>query len=124
MTTLAGAAGVSGEADGTASAARFAVPFGVAVDTNGNVYVADYGNDTLRKVTPAGVVTTLAGLAQSPGSTDGTGRAARFSLSMAWRSMAQATSMWRTRAMTQSGKDSSHPLLSKSPPVRPMALCP
>ena len=50
----------------------------MAVDTNGNVYVADWGNNTIRKVTPAGVVTTLAGLAGAFGSADGTGSAARF----------------------------------------------
>ncbi|MHB8522168.1 MAG: InlB B-repeat-containing protein, partial [Limisphaerales bacterium] len=78
VTTLAGLAGSSGSVDGVASAARFGDPSGVAVDGAGNVYVADTGNDTIRKVTPAGVVTTLAGLAHSPGSTDGIGSAARF----------------------------------------------
>ncbi len=78
VTTLAGSAGTSGSTDGTGSAARFSSPFGVAVDTQGNVYVADTGNSTIRKVTAAGVVTTLAGSAGSSGSTDGTGSAARF----------------------------------------------
>jgi uncharacterized delta-60 repeat protein len=82
VTTLAGLAGSAGSADGTGSAARFAWPTGVAVDTNGNVYVADYLNDTIRKVAPVGtnwIVTTLAGLAGSAGSADGTGSTARFS---------------------------------------------
>jgi len=85
VTTLAGLAGVSGSADGTGSAARFHTPYGVAVDSVGNVYVADSSNATIRKVTSAGGVTTLAGLAQfAPqgfpvgGSVDGTENAVRF----------------------------------------------
>ncbi|MHB8522282.1 MAG: NHL domain-containing protein [Limisphaerales bacterium] len=57
---------------------QFNYPQGVAVDNAGNVYVADSGSDTIRKVTPAGVVTTLAGRAGSSGSADGTGIDARF----------------------------------------------
>jgi hypothetical protein len=79
VTTLAGSAGQIGSADGTGSAARFYNPWGVAVDGTGNVYVADSYNSTVRKVTPAGVVTTLAGSAGLYGSADGTGAAARFS---------------------------------------------
>jgi hypothetical protein len=78
VTTLAGLARSGGSADGTGSAARFHGPSGVAVDGAGNVYVGDTGNNTIRKITPDGVVTTLAGLAGSHGSTDGTGSAARF----------------------------------------------
>jgi len=78
VTTLAGLAGQSGSADGTGSAARFNAPTGVAVDSTGNVYVADTNNYTFRKITPGGVVTTLAGTAGSSGSADGTGSAARF----------------------------------------------
>ena len=76
VSTLAGLAGSSGSADGTGSDARFSSPQGVAVDSAGSVYVADSGNDTIRKVTPAGVVSTLAGLAGSSGSADGIGSAA------------------------------------------------
>src|SRR6185369_12771544 len=76
---LAGTAGTDGGTqDGTGAAARFFFPNGVAVDSAGNVYVADQGNDTVRKVTAAGVVTTLAGTAAQLASVDGKGAAARF----------------------------------------------
>jgi NHL repeat len=80
VTTLAGQGGVAGSADGTGVAAQFNQPSGIAVDTAGNLYVADTYNDTIRKITPAGVVTTLAGMAGAQGSTDGIGAAARFVL--------------------------------------------
>ena len=78
VTTLAGKPGVVGSADGTGSNARFSSPRGVVVDAAGDVYVADTFNNTIRKVTPAGVVSTLAGLAGATGSADGTGSVARF----------------------------------------------
>ena len=78
VTTLAGTN--SGFADGTGAAAQFNGPIGVAVDSNGIIYVADYNNHRIRKVTPAGVVTTLAGTNSSYGNSyaDGTGAAAKF----------------------------------------------
>ncbi len=78
VTTLAGAAGIAGSADGAGAGAGFNEPTGIAVDASGNVYVADTGNDTIRKVTPGGLVTTLAGAARTVGSADGTGAAASF----------------------------------------------
>lgn len=78
VTTLAGTNG-SGSTDGIGSTARFNVPQGIATDAAGNVYVADTNNNTIRMITPAGVVSTLAGTAGLTGSTDGTGAAARFS---------------------------------------------
>jgi len=78
VTTLAGSAGNSGSTDGTGTAVRFTDPADVTVDSGGNVYVSDTDNNTIRKVTPGGAVTTLAGLAGTTGSTDGTGSAARF----------------------------------------------
>ncbi|MFL6584933.1 MAG: NHL repeat-containing protein, partial [Chthoniobacterales bacterium] len=75
--TLAGFG--SGSSDGTGSAARFNFPEGLAVDGKGNLYVGDYYNNTIRKVTPNGVVTTLAGRPTVNGSTDGVGSLALFS---------------------------------------------
>src|SRR5437763_10177228 len=64
--------------DGSGSQAIFNCPYATAVDGAGNVYVADTSNYTVRKITPAGVVTTLAGFPGEYGSTDGTGSDARF----------------------------------------------
>lgn len=79
VSTIAGAGGGQGSANGTGSNARFYRPEGIAVDSEGNLYVADSANSTLRKVTSAGVVSTLAGLARNGGATDGPGSVARFS---------------------------------------------
>jgi hypothetical protein len=78
VSTLAGLAGSSGTNNGTGSNARFNGPHGIAVDATGNVYVADFFNNTIRKITSAGVVSTLAGSAGHSGSADGTGDSARF----------------------------------------------
>jgi sugar lactone lactonase YvrE len=79
-TTVAGLAGQNGTSDGLGSTARFDRPSGVAVDGAGNLYVADQNNNAIRKVSPTGAVTTLAGLAAPgpPQSVDGTGSAARI----------------------------------------------
>ena len=76
VTTLAGS-GEAGSTDGVGVAAKFNDPRGIAVDSAGNVYVADSGNNKIRKITPAGVVTTLAG-SGAAGSTDGTGANSSF----------------------------------------------
>ena len=78
VTTFAGTSRAIGNADGTGAAARFNAPQGLAVDRVDNIFVADFGNNEIRKITPAGVVTTLAGVEGSPGSADGTGAVARF----------------------------------------------
>jgi sugar lactone lactonase YvrE/3D (Asp-Asp-Asp) domain-containing protein len=76
VTTLAGS-GSSAFADGTGAAASFSAPVGIAVDTNGNIYISD--NHRIRKVTtPGAVVTTLAGNTGAPGFADGNGVNARF----------------------------------------------
>ena len=74
VSTLAGG-GSSGSVDGTGTAAKFSYPYGVVVAPDGNGYVTD--QNAIRRITPAGVVTTFAGSGTS-GSVDGTGTAARF----------------------------------------------
>ncbi len=78
VTTLAGSPGQVGTGDGVGISARFNMPAGIATDAAGNIYVADSGNATIRKITPSGTVTTLAGAAGQTGATDGPGAAARF----------------------------------------------
>jgi len=78
VTTLAGQAGVTGNADGFGGDARFNDPFAVAVDKTGDVYVSDSANDAIRKIAPSGAVTTLAGLPGYAGNVDGNGNDARF----------------------------------------------
>jgi hypothetical protein len=79
VTTLAGAAGQPGSADGAGAAARFNRPGGIALGWDGTLYVSDSVNATIRRVTMQGVVTTIAGVAGARGAVDGTGAAARFS---------------------------------------------
>lgn len=76
VTTFAGS-GVMGSANGTGTAASFSNPAGVCADASGNIYVAEYGSNKIRKITPAGVVTTFAGNGTAT-SVDGTGTAASF----------------------------------------------
>ena len=77
VSTLAGS-GTTGRADGTGTSASFYGPTGLCVDGSGNIYVADYNNNLIRKVTQAGVVTTIAGNG-SQGSNNGIGIASSFS---------------------------------------------
>ncbi len=78
FTNFVGMPGGPGYGDGMGSHARFDWPMDVAVDLAGNVYVSDDYNHTIRKITPEGLVTTLAGCAEEQGAADGTGSAARF----------------------------------------------
>ncbi|MFI5192908.1 MAG: NHL repeat-containing protein [Chitinophagales bacterium] len=76
VSTLTGNS-TEGFADGTATTAEFSSPYSVAVDNSGNVYVADYGNNRIRKITPDGTTSTFAG-SGTAGTADGAGAAAQF----------------------------------------------
>lgn len=78
VTTWVGAPGQWGWQDGAGADARFRWPAGLAVHPSGTVFVADMANHVVRKVTPEGVVSTLAGKPAEPGYSDGVGEAARF----------------------------------------------
>lgn len=78
LSLFAGNMGGIGSIDGTGSAARFYLSQGMTTDGSGNMYVADTGNNTIRKITPSGVVTTIAGSPGVVGSADGVGPAASF----------------------------------------------
>ena len=101
VTTLAGLAASHGSADGAGADARFFGPFGIAVDGAGNIYVADTGNNTIRKITPGGVVSTFAGAAGQPGAADGTGASKRASAT-------RGESPWTSKEMSSSPNLSNH----------------
>lgn len=78
VTHFAGSPGGPGSTDGPARDARFAGASGIAVSRDGTVYIADTGNNTIRKLTTDGIVSTVAGVAGEWESADGPGTAARF----------------------------------------------
>ena len=102
VTTFAGE-GFPGFWDAVGTAAMFKSPSDVAVDAAGNVFVGDTGNHRIRKITPAGVVSTLAG-SGSDRRADGTGKAAAFNVPRGVAVEASATCMWRTVATTGSAR--------------------
>ena len=69
--------------DGPAATARFGTPSGIAVDSSGNLYVADQSNNRIRKITSGGVVNTFAGTGTA-GFANGPGKAAQFNYPEAW----------------------------------------
>lgn len=79
VTTFAGSAGKSGSVDGTVANALFNKPSGLCLASDGALYVADYGNSTVRRITSDGTVTTFLGTVGVPGSADGKNQAAQFS---------------------------------------------
>ena len=80
VSTYAGSAGGFGSTDGPAAHASFNYPHGLATDNSGNVFVADQGNNKIRKISPEGIVSTVAGVGEVFYATDvdGIGTLARF----------------------------------------------
>ncbi len=123
VSTLAGVVAVSGWQDGTGSGALFNQPGGLATDGAGNVYVADTGNSVVRKITPAGVVTTLAGLSTVGGLKDGTGQEAWFNqprdltVDSAGNIYVADTGNAAIRKITPEGVVTTMNLLATAPPV-------
>jgi sugar lactone lactonase YvrE len=78
VTTIAGSSGQAGSVDGIGAAARLRSPSRLALDKGGNIYVTDTGNSTIRKISPAGTVSTFAGQSGACGAQDGGGTLAQF----------------------------------------------
>lgn len=82
VTTVAGKAGAKGATDGEGATARFYHPVDITIDADGNLYVAEFVNAIIRKITPSGMVSTVAGTTKGKGvhygSTDGKGSEAKF----------------------------------------------
>jgi len=114
VTTLAGT-GTAGFADGNGSEAQFNIPYGIAVDSSGNVYVADLSNNRIRKITANGKVTTIAGSGAS-GYADGNGAEARFSLPAAI-TLGPDGSLYVADDYNRIRKITIHPKITTSRPV-------
>ena len=115
VTTVAGAAGVSGDADGPAASARFNQPSGLSVDAAGNLFVADGANSTIRKITPAGTVSTLAGVAKVSGNAEGTGSQARFDTTMSIAAEANGVLLVSNGSTVLKGQLAGPPVITTQP---------
>lgn len=108
VSIVAGNATESGSTNATGDAARFSSPTGIAIDAAGNLYVADTGNESIRKITPSGAVTTLAGAVDTNQYIDGAGDRARFlaPLALAIDSSGTlfVTDEMRIRSITSAGR--------------------
>ena len=115
-TVVAGVLGQTGSSDETGALALFNNPKGLAVDPQGNIVVADSGNNTIRRISPSARVTTLAGNAPPAAPVDGTGSAARFVeiTGLASDKLGRFAVIERSavRSMTQAGAVSTIPALS------------
>ena len=105
VSTLAGSTERDGYADGPADEARFQGPQGVAVDLEGNVFIADTGNNCIRKISRDGAVSTLAGSTEGEAATRTARVMRRGSLvRWPWRWTLMATLSWRILIATASEK--------------------
>lgn len=115
LSILAGDATIEGTLDGTGTAARFKAPRGIAIDSQGNLYVADTGNFVIRKITPEGVVTTVAGAAGTSGFADGNTGNARFvnpvALAVNGSGTIHVADNLRIRSITSAGRVSTTALI-------------
>ena len=111
LSILAGDPTLEGTMDGTGTAARFKSPRGIAIDTDDNLYVADTGNFVIRKITPAGVVTTVAGAAGTSRFADGDPGNARFedpvAVAVNRRGTIYVADNLRIRSITSAGRVST-----------------
>jgi DNA-binding beta-propeller fold protein YncE len=96
FTNFVGQPGLDGWMDGAGNGGQFHIPQGVAVDAAGNLFVADTFNHAIRKVTPAGMMTTIAGSPSNKGYGDGVGlpRRRSFSARLVLVRTRQGTCMW------------------------------
>jgi DNA-binding beta-propeller fold protein YncE len=123
VSTLAGKAGTYSTEDGEGSVARFMFPQDIATDGMGNVYISELNSQTIRKITPNGLVSTFAGSPGQIGNQDGTGSAARFNYpkgiatDVAGNVLVLDSSNRSVRMITPAGSVSTLPITATSLPA-------